>query len=100
MPLRRSARVNVRTRVMISGALPGGAPFSGEAFVENISKYGARLQTKLPLAVGAEVKVQPEGREPGLFQVVWVGQPGTHREGEVGIEYVRVSNLLGISFPD
>jgi PilZ domain len=99
--LRRSVRVQVRVPVMISGKHPDGAPFRQAAHIITISKYGAKLKTQLPLKVGAEVRVHPEkGRKGGLFRVVWVGTEGTPREGEIGIEYVQVSNLLGVTFPD
>lgn len=99
--LRRSVRVQVRVPVMISGRLPDGSPFRKEGHIVTISKYGAKLRTPVPLSVGAQVKVQPEkGRDAGLFRVVWVGREGTPRAGEIGIEYVQVSNLLGVTFPD
>jgi hypothetical protein len=100
-PLRRSSRVNVRIPVTLSGTLPGGKAFSEETFIVSISKFGAKVKTEQPLEVGMRVKVRPHGRgEAGRFKVVWMGRPGTPREGEAGIEYVEVSNLLGIAFPD
>lgn len=100
-PLRRSSRVNVRIPVRLSGTLSDGKPFTEETFVVSISKFGAKVKTRHPLQVGIRVKVQPHRRrEAGLFKVVWTGRPGTPREGEAGVEYVEVSNLLGIAFPD
>jgi hypothetical protein len=100
-PLRRSSRVNIRVPVTISGTLPDNRPFSEDTFILSVSKYGAKVQTRQPLALGMQVKVKPNQRaDAGLFTVVWVGHAGTPREGEVGIEYVRVSNLLGVTFPD
>jgi len=99
--LRRSARVNVRIPVTLSGTLPGGESFTEETFIITVSKYGAKLKTQQPLRVGMEVKVQPHlRRQSGLFKVVWIGRSGSPRQGEVGIEYVNVSNLLGLVFPD
>jgi hypothetical protein len=93
--------VNVRIPVRLSGTLPGGKPFTEETFIVSISKFGAKVKTRQALEVGMQVKVQPHRRrEAGLFKVVWTGRPGTPREGEAGIEYVEVSNLLGIAFPD
>lgn len=100
-PLRRSVRVQVRVPVAISGTFPDGSPFRQQGHIVTVSKYGAKLKTDLPLKVGIQVKIQPEkGSQPGLFRVVWVGREGTPRAGEVGIEYLRVSNLLGITFPE
>jgi hypothetical protein len=99
--LRRSARVNVSIPVTLSGTLPGGETFTEETSIITVSKYGAKLKTQQPLRVGMEVKVQPHRRlQSGLFKVVWTGRSGSPRQGEVGIEYVNVSNLLGLVFPD
>lgn len=99
--LRRSARVNVRIPVKLSGTLPDGKAFTEETFIVTVSKYGAKLKSEQPLQVGMEVKVQPHlRRQSGLFKVVWTGRPGSPRQGEVGIEYVNVMNLLGLVFPD
>lgn len=99
--LRRSSRVNVRIPVRLSGTLPDNKPFTEETFVVTVSKYGAKVKTRQPLEVGMQVKLKPyRRRESGLFKVVWTGREGSAREGEVGIEYVEVSNLLGIAFPE
>jgi hypothetical protein len=98
--LRRSTRVQVRIPVTISGALPEGQPFSEETFILTVSKFGARLKVRTCLQTGMQVTVSPKLRkESAQFRVVWTGRAGTLREGEAGIEYVKVSNLLGISFP-
>ena len=100
-PMRRSSRVNVRIPVTISGTLGDNTPFVEDTTILSISKYGAKVQTRRPLTMGMKLKVQPKQHdESGLFRVVWVGRQGTPREGEVGIEYVRVSNLLGVTFPE
>lgn len=99
--LRRSSRVNIAIPVRVSGMLADKKPFTEDTYVVSISKYGAKLKTQQPLKVGMQVRVQPRRRrEGGLFKVVWTGREGTPREGEVGIEYVRVSNLLGVAFPE
>lgn len=101
LPLRRSTRINVRIPVRISGNFPDGAPFTEETFVVTVSKFGAKIKTRLPLQAGIELRVKPQmRREGGLFRVVWMGTEGTLRAGEAGIEYVRVTTLLGVSFPE
>jgi hypothetical protein len=100
-PLRRSARVNIRIPVILSGKLADGSPFHEEASIITVSKFGARLKTGLELSVGGEVKVKPKmKKDAALFRVVWVGRPGSPREGEIGIEYAEVSNVLGVAFPE
>jgi hypothetical protein len=98
---RRSARVHVNVPVVISGKFPEGKPFSEETLIVSISKYGAKVKTDLPLKIGMQVKIQPQKRrETANFRVVWKGREGTPREGEVGVEYVKVSNFLGVAFPE
>jgi hypothetical protein len=93
--------VQIQIPVVVSGTLLDGKPFSEETYLLSVSKFGAKLKTRLPLQQGMQLKVQPRNRpESGLFQVVWTGEEGTPRAGEVGIEYVEVSNLLGIAFPE
>lgn len=100
-PMRRSSRVHIQLPVTISGTLPDGRPFSEETYLLDISKFGARLKTLLPLEPGMQVKViLRKSSESALFRVVWTGEAGTPRAGEVGMEYVHVSNLLGINFPE
>ncbi len=98
-PLRRSARVQLRISVNISGTHPDGKAFDEDTLIVSVSKYGARLKTQTPLKVGVQLKVQLKDKKSALFRVVWVGKDGTPRAGEVGIEYIEVSDLLGVSFP-
>lgn len=99
--LRRSVRVQVCVPVIVSGTFPEGGPFRQEAQIVTVSKYGAKLRTSLPLSVGTELKIQPRGRrEGGRFKVVWVGREDSPRAGEIGVEYIEVSNLLGVTFPE
>jgi PilZ domain len=99
--LRRSVRVQVRVPVTVSGTQADGSKFRQQAHIMSVSKFGAKLKTDLSLKVGAQVRIQPpRGSKPGLFRVVWVGREGTPRAGEIGIEYLQVSNLLGITFPE
>jgi len=66
-----------------------------------VSKFGGKLQTSIPLKVGAQIAVTPRNVDrSALFRVVWVGREGTTRAGEIGIEYLELSNLLGITFPE
>lgn len=100
-PFRRSARVNLRIPVNISGRFPDNKEFSEETFAVTLSKFGAKIRSALPLKQGMQLKLRPKGRRDfALFRVAWVGQPGSVREGEIGIEYIKVSNLLGVAFPE
>ena len=102
LPPRRRARVNLGCPVRISGMLANQLPFAEDARIVTLSKFGAKLRTRLPLQVGMQVKVQPQhGDKSGIFKVVWVGREGTPRAGEVGVEYTEeIGSILGINFPD
>jgi hypothetical protein len=82
--------------------LTNHVPFAEDAQVVTVSKFGAKLKTRIPLKVGMPVKVEPLlGKNAGVFKVVWVGREGTPRAGEVGVEYAKeIANILGINFPD
>lgn len=98
--MRRSTRVQVRIPVTVTGTLPGGESFTEETYVLTVSKFGARLKCSHSLAPGMEVRVKPKaGNEDAVFHVVWAGG-GSGNSGEVGIQYVKVTNLFGIAFPD
>ena len=98
--MRRSTRVQVRIPVIVTGTLPGGESFSEQTYVLTVSKFGARLQCSYPLTPGMEIRVKPRaGSQDAVFQVVWAGGRSGN-SGEVGIQYVKVSNLFGITFPD
>ena len=99
--IRRSARVNIRIPVIVSGISPDNKPFQEETFAVTLSKFGAKIKTALPLKEGQQLKLRPKGRkDSAIFRVAWIGRPSTPREGEVGIEYLKVSNLLGVAFPE
>ena len=100
VPYRRSARIQARIPVTLSGTLADGKPFKEETYVITVSKFGCRLKTEIPLKVGAQVKLQPRNRgDSAPFRVVWVGRRDTSRSGEIGVEYIKLSSLLGVSFP-
>ena len=100
-PMRRSSRINIRMPVRIFGKGADNQEFSEETFVLTVSKFGARLRTEQPLKVGMQLSLRPKGRrDVAKFRVVWIGRPDSPRAGEVGIEYITVSNLLGVAFPD
>jgi len=82
--------------------LANHVPFAENAQIVTVSKFGAKLKTRIPLQVGMKVKVEPlRGQKSGIFKVVWVGREGTPRAGEVGVEYPEeIAGILGIRFPD
>jgi hypothetical protein len=101
LSMRRSARVQVRIPVDVTGTLPGGELFTEQTHVLTVSKFGARLRSSYPLSPGMEIRVKPRaGITDALFQVVWAEAAGGINSGEVGIQYVKAANLFGVAFPD
>ncbi len=99
-PTRRSGRIQARIPIILSGTLPDGSSFTEDTYILTVSKFGAKVKTERPLNVGMEVKVQPKrGEGETRFRVVWTGREGTPRQGEVGIEYIQLTNLFGVNFP-
>jgi hypothetical protein len=81
--------------------LPDGKPFSEETYVVTVSKFGGKVKTALPLKAGARVKIQPRNsKEADMVRVAWVGHEGSTRAGEIGIEYLKLSKILGVAFPE
>jgi hypothetical protein len=100
-PVRRSSRIQVRIPITLSGMLPDGKPFKEATFVVTVSKYGGKIKTALPLKAGLRVKIQPRNsKEVDMVRVAWVGREGTSRAGEIGIEYLKLSKILGVTFPE
>ncbi len=97
---RRSGRVNIGCPVRISGLRSNQVPFEEDAHIVTVSKFGARMKTRIPLKVGMHVTVQPLlGKNSGVFKIVWVGREGSLRAGEVGVEYAEeTADILGINF--
>jgi PilZ domain len=82
---RRQPRIPLRLRVTVSGVDKEGNPFVQTAYARDVSSAGARLDgLDLLKSSGQTVNVEYNGRSE-KFQVVWVGEPGRHEQGHVGI---------------
>lgn len=91
----------MRIPITLSGMLSDGKPFKEDTFVVTVSKFGGKIKTAQPLKAGARVKIQPRNsKEVDMVRVAWVGHEGTSRAGEIGIEYLKLSKILGITFPE
>jgi hypothetical protein len=86
--------------VIISGVDRQGKAFSEEAETLTVSKFGACLRAARRYEMGQTLTVETIGHDhTGKFQVVWMGQPGTREEGQIGIEWSEVRRFWGIEFP-
>jgi CheY-like chemotaxis protein len=85
---RQHKRYPLRSQVRIFGADSAGRRFSRLAETVDVSQSGARLSgIFLELRVGDQLAVQAESGL-GVFRVVWQGQIGTERAGEVAIRSI------------
>jgi len=97
---RRSSRLQFRCRVKISGVDPQGNGFSEETETICISKFGASLRSAHEFSMGQTLTIYTlDQGHTGQFQVVWMGQPATREEGQIGIEWVDARRFWGIEFP-
>jgi CheY-like chemotaxis protein len=87
-------RTEERTPLRLT-ALVWGSDESGHMFMEtvqtlDISPLGARLR-KLQHAVhvGSILGIQ-NGDKQGRFEVVWIGEDGTEREGQFGVRCIQI----------
>jgi len=86
MDRRRNRRVAAFLTVRIWGIDAKSMPFTQHAQVRNISDHGAVLQGMIrPVKAGEILRVQHDNDQAD-FQVVWVGKPGTQRQGRIGIQ--------------
>jgi hypothetical protein len=85
MDRRRHPRVAAELSVRVWGVDSFSQPFAQPARVKNISKSGMVVSgMTCTLCIGSVLEIKHE-QEKAQFRVVWVGQTGTRRQGEVGL---------------
>lgn len=65
-----------------------GKPFNQKATTLDITHDGARLEGLPQLEVGEIVGLQYE-QDKARYRVVWVGEVGGKREGQIGLQVVQ-----------
>jgi hypothetical protein len=94
MDRRRQSRIFVELPVQISGMDANGRPFTQLVSLRTISGRGATLRgVTVQLKTGDLVDLQYKGNK-AQFRVVWLGQPETEKQGEVGVENLSKDILL------
>ena len=93
----KESRSPQAVRVWVYGSDPNGNPFSQTAYSVDVSRSGARLEGVGFLTTpGLTVEVK-RGWKKARFRVVWVGETGTTRAGQVGISCLEPDkNIWGI----
>src|SRR4051812_527426 len=65
-----------------------GKPFNQTARTLDITHDGARLDGLPPIAIGEIVGLQ-YGQDKARYKVVWAGEVGGKREGQIGLQVVQ-----------
>jgi hypothetical protein len=96
---RRNGRVPHRARIILSGVDADGFNFAEETETVTVSKNGLSVRTSYQLALGQELSVRTKDKNRvAQFQVVWMGQPNTPRDGSVGLEWVELRRFWNVEF--
>jgi hypothetical protein len=97
---RSEPRTSHQSAVRVFGMDSAGRPINQTGWTVDISQHGARLKG-LPYwnAPGETIGVRC-GAEKARFKVVWIGQPGTAQQGQVGLHCLEPGKFIwGISAP-
>jgi hypothetical protein len=85
---RREKRSMLAVPVRLKGTPQDAIAEADHACTLDVTPRGARLQSTAKLQVGDVVWVE-RGTRRAKFKVAWVGQPGTPKNGQIGIEIVE-----------
>ena len=90
MGYRREERVPLQVPALVSGLDRGGRAFIQSAKTIDISNEGARLTgLNCQLDPGTVLSIQL-GNRKARFEVLWIGEAGSIREGEIGLKCIEV----------
>jgi len=90
MGYRREERVPLQVPALVSGLDRGGRAFIQSAKTLDISTEGARITgLNCQLDPGSVLSIQL-GNRKARFEVLWIGEAGTPREGEIGLKCIEV----------
>ena len=86
---RRDPRIDVALPVLLTGIDENGRPLGQRVTTMNISHRGALLE-------GVHGRLRPgdrvtltRGPNKEMFRVAWVGEPGTPRDGQIGVTTIE-----------
>jgi CheY-like chemotaxis protein len=90
MACRTEERTPLRLTALVWGSDEAGHMFMESVQTLDISPMGARLRKlQHPVHVGSILGIQ-NGDKQGRFEVVWVGEDGTEREGQIGVRCTQI----------
>lgn len=90
MTYRTEERTPLRLTALVWGSDDSGSMFMETVQTLDISPMGARLKMlQHPVKVGAILGIQ-NGDKQGRFEVMWIGERGTEREGQFGVRCIQI----------
>lgn len=90
MAYRTEERTPLRLTALVWGSDDAGHMFMETVQTLDISPMGARLRKlQHPVQVGSILGIQNGGKQ-GRFEVIWVGEDGSEREGEIGVRCIQI----------
>ena len=90
----REQRISMSLAVRIWGMDAAGKLFGLEAHTVDITPVGACIEGPLAfLQRGAVIGIRC-GRSHARFRVVWIGRPGTSRQGRIGVRCVEPGKYI------
>jgi hypothetical protein len=88
MPERIEKRLVIALPIRVYGMGSDGKPFNQEARTLDITREGARIDGLPQIAAGETIGVQ-YGEAKKRYKVVWVGEAGGSKEGQIGVQVVE-----------
>jgi len=87
--------------IRIWGMDSAGRPFSSQARTIDITRTGARITGIEHICQKGDVIGIQHGEQKARFRVVWVGNPGSAKAGQVGVHCVESGKYIwGVQLPD
>ena len=86
-------RLVIALSIRVYGMGSDGKPFNQQVHTLDITRDGARMDGLPQIAIGEIVGVQ-YGEEKSRYKVIWVGEPGGKREGQIGVQVVQAGLAL------
>ncbi len=100
MPARSEPRQNQESPVRIFGMDSAGRPVNLSAWTVDVSRHGARIKGVNDWSAPGETIGVRHGQEKARFQIVWVGEDGTPRQGHIGLLCVEAGKYIwGVAAP-
>ena len=102
---RTERRILVNVPVEVTEMNGQGVPFVDRTFIEDVSDFGCRFSTRVPVKQGDTIALKILGRygnklpdeEPRLYEIMWVA--GKDHSSTVGARLLQSEKLADAKFP-